>query len=41
MGVPGVPDHFVIARKLFMAIFAFVLFMTQEAHGIAKVAAWL
>ncbi len=39
--VPRVPDELVIAPKLFMAIFAFVSFMTQEAHGIVKAGRWL
>ena len=39
--VPGVPDELVIASKLFMAVFTFVSFMTQEAHGIVKAGRWL
>lgn len=36
MGVSGVPDKFVIATKSFMAVLAFVFFMTQESHGLLK-----
>jgi hypothetical protein len=41
VGVPGVFDHLVIASILFVANFAFVFYMAQKAHGIAKGGRWL
>lgn len=41
MAVTGMSDEFVIAPEFHMAIFAFLFFMTQEAHGIVKESRWL